>query len=797
MDSFQNLDNTSIKRREEESIDLKKTFYRYIYHWPLFIVTIAFSLTAAFLFLRYSKPVYEIQSTLLIKGEKNGMSETDILSQLDVFGGSMVVENEQEILKSKSLMIDVVKTLNLNVRITTKGRVIDSELYEDVPVDFRVYKAGSIFGLKDFSISFPDSNHYELRSSNGKIDVKGDLNKLQNNSIGVYKIDKAKSFRKYEDQPLFIRFEDPVMVANDCLSRLSVSVPSKQSTLLSLNFQSPDPKRGKDILNTLIKVYNEAALADKNRTTQSTSKFIDERLALITGELVEVEKDVEGFKSSQGLTDISSEAALYLENVRTNDAKLNEVNLKLAVVKDIQNYIDSEAINEKIPGTFGIEDPVLLGQITQLGDLQLRKVNLLATTEAKNPIFNPINEQITATKAAIRANLKNIEASLLSGRRGLTSYNLQYESSIKKIPKQERQFISIKRQQTVKESLYLYLLQKKEEAALSYASAVVDTRVIDPAFASPDPVSPKKSITYIVAFAIGILIPVVGIFMKDLMNDQIVQLVDITDITKVPILGEVVLEGTASTVVVTPDSRSLVAEQFRAIRTNLQFLHVKKENGGGNVTLFTSSMSGEGKSFVATNVATALALSGKKTILLEFDLRKPKISMYLGNDNRIGLSNYLIGQVEIDTIIKASNINGNLFLIGSGPIPPNPSELLVKGSVDDLFAYLVKNYDEVIIDSPPIGLVIDAQILTRVADATIYLIRQGLTSKHQVTTLNNLSESEKFPNMSIIFNGVKVDSRYGYGYGYGYGQGYYSENTNTKDQSRGVLLTEIGKRLRI
>lgn len=324
-------------------VSISEVLRKYTYHWPVFVLGLIICFTSAFLYLRYTTPIYEVSSTLLIKDDKKSASSDDMLSQLDLFGSSKVVENEIEILRSKTLMAAVVKRLNLNVSVKSIGRLIGVEIYEQRPVNFQTFQMTSEYFGKEWKLTFPNQNQYVLEDEETGKKVTGPLNQLQRNFIGTYKVDKTKYFSKLQKDKFSLVFHDPIVVVGNYLGNLSVVVSSKQSTVLKLSFQTAVSKQGQDVLNTLIQVYNEAGLADKNRTTQSTLDFIDERLKLVTGELVEVEKDVEGFKSSQGLTDISSEATLYLENVKANDAKINEVDLKLNVIKDIQRYVNSDS----------------------------------------------------------------------------------------------------------------------------------------------------------------------------------------------------------------------------------------------------------------------------------------------------------------------------------------------------------------------------------------------------------------------------------------------------------------------
>lgn len=764
---------------------------KYLYYWPVLLICIITTLFTALIYLRYSEPIYSVTSTLLIKDDRKGgvAGASDLLNELDVFGSSKVVDNEIEILKSRTLMHEVVKRLNLTISYKAVGRVKTADLYTSRPVNVQIIEFDkSLFG-RMFLLSFPDSLTFVLKDEKSGKFATGRLGKIEKGAFGTFLISRNEEFQMSQS-PITITFEDPLSVTDHYLSQLSVALASKQSTVLSLSFMTTVPRKGADILNMLVQVYNEAAIIEKNKTTASTMQFIDERLKLISGELTSVEKDVEGFKSSRGLTDLSSDANLFLESVKSNDAKLNEINLQISIVQDIIRYVNSNTTGEKLPSTLGIDDPVLLSQITQLGELQLKRDQVLSTTTASNPIVAPLLKQIETTRAGILSSVRNIHASLMTSRSKLESNNLGFQKSIKQIPGQERELISIKRQQSIKESLYLYLLQKKEEAALSYASAISDSRTVDPAYFSGVPVKPKKQMIYLGAFLAGLFIAIAYVYVKGLLATKVENVQEVRKLTSAPILAEIPYYEASESIVVLENARTAIAESFRSLRTNMQYLHAKSSGEQGKVTLITSSMSGEGKSFVATNLAAALALSGKKTVLLELDLRKPKISSYLQLSNKIGLSNYLIGQATIDDILNVSITHQNLFIISSGPIPPNPSELLARKDIDVLVSTLQQSFDEIIIDTPPVGLVTDAQILSRLAHVSIYMVRQGVTYKTQIKQVELLYEADKFPKFNVIVNGVSSNGAYGYGSGYG----YYSEEVNTKRNNLKSLLNNLRKR---
>lgn len=786
-----NMNDLMADASEEQEVNLREMIYKYLYHWPVFILGLIICLFGAFFYLRYTQPIYQVTSTLLIKDQKKSPS-SDILDQLGQSGGSKEVDNEIEILKSRTLMSKVIERLHLNVQYKAEGRVITTDAYDTRPINFIPVAINKEYQNRDLQLSFPDKERYLLKDVLSGKSVTGLLNQLNKNVFGTYKIERINNLSSSLVGNLTIRLSDVSSVVSGYLENLTVETKNKQSTVLELGYQTPVIKQGEDILNTLVQVYNEASLLDKNKTTQRTMEFIDERLAPLTGELTDVEKNVESFKSSQGLTDITSEAEMYLGSVKANDAQLNEVNIKLAVINDIQEFINSNSTGEKLPSIMGIEDPVLMRQIESLGQLYLKRNQMLGTMQPANPLMEPVNKQIEAIRLNISTSISNIKSVLLNTKRLIETNNAGYQGSIKKIPGQERQFVNIKRQQSIKEALYLYLLQKKEETALSYASSVADNRLIDPAIGFPIPIKPKKQSIYLIAFLIGLVLPGVYIFSKDLLNNKIRTKSDISKLTGAPLLGELVYEEGTDPIVVNADSRKAIAEQFRSIRTNLQFIQGKKAEGLGRVTLFTSSVSGEGKSFVASNLGAALAISGRKTVLLELDLRKPKITKYLKLSAKAGLSNYLIGKANYQEILQDSGVHANLKVIGSGPIPPNPSELLIQHEMDELITYLRKHFDEIVIDAPPIGLVTDAQILARLADATIYIIRHGVTLKSNVMQFDALYRQNKFPKFNLVLNGVQLGGSYGYGYGYGYG--YYSDDAKDSKVNLKAILKDFFKR---
>jgi tyrosine-protein kinase Etk/Wzc len=567
-------------QRVEQDIDFRSIISKYLYHWPVYVLSLVILLGLVFLYLRYTPRVYRSQATVLIKDDNKGFG-AGAFKELDLFSGAKVVENEMEILKSKTLVEKVVNDLNLYISYGIEGHVGESDIYDDTPVRLRCINIfpNKIDAPQEFRVKMVNANTMEMSNKAGyKITVKvGEIFVLP---YGAFKFDRdrmnttAKQFN--------LRISNPVETVDAYWTNLNVSIVNKMATVIELAIKDQNPQRGRDFLNKLIRVYEQAAIQDKNQVAESTLRFVDERLSLLSGELTTVEKDVEDFKSSRGLTDISSEAQLFLQNIKENDVLLNKVNIQLKVIEGLEEYVNDPKQKGNVPSMLGIEDPVLGGLIEKLSALELEYDRLKAGSGANNPLLEPIRQQIMSTKVAVKDNVSGIKSTLILTRNKIESQNARVESSIKQIPKIEREFISIKRQQTIKENLYLYLLQKREESALSYASAISDSRLIDAAYTQPNPVSPKKALAYILGFILGLILPTIYIFIKDTLNNKIIQETDITNHTATPILGDIKYEDNSAAIVVTSQSRNAIAEQFRALRTNLQYIHGKNDGKEGN-----------------------------------------------------------------------------------------------------------------------------------------------------------------------------------------------------------------------
>lgn len=739
---------------------------KYLRYWPVFLISIFISLALAYFFVKAGVPVYTIYAKILINNENTGQ---DIKQESTQSSNTKKVDDEIEILKSRTIMEQVVKDLQLWTHYYNIDDMKINDLYTSSPVKFTLVEESQPLGGQIIELIIKDDDSFILKQAHSVSTFP--FGKKIKSAFGIWKLEPSRNLENFRGQTIRISLDNPQGVTNNCLSTFNAYLTANQSSIVEISIKETLPERGADIINRTIKAYNLASIAYKNKINRSTLNFLNDRLDSITSELNVVEKRVEHYKSSRGITDLSSESSLYLDNVKSNDSKLNEVDVQLLVLNEIQNYINSPSNEGKVPATTGITDPALLSMVDQLLKLESQKDKLLANTPEKNPIFIPLNRQINSTKNAIRENIKGIRRSYLTTRNQLNKYNARFESSIKKLPGQEREFITIKRQQSIKEELYIYLLQKREEAGVTNASKLLDSRVIDEAhFGAPQ--VHNGNFSYALALIFGFVFPAGLLFIKDMLNNKVSNLYEIEDAVAVPILGELAFKKSQSSIAILDGNRSMFAEQFRTIRTKLH--HLNGKAGEGKITLLTSGMPGEGKSMISRNLGAVMAAAGRKTVIIDVDLRKPQLAQAFNLSNDIGLSNYLSGTAYIHDIIQPSMVHPQLFIIGAGSETSNPSELLERPALKDLFDWLRIYFDEVILDTPPVQLVTDALILSPYADTNIYVLRQDYTFKSQFKFINQLARENSLKNLHIIFNGVS--STPGYGYANKYAYQYYTED---------------------
>ncbi|QJD96946.1 polysaccharide biosynthesis tyrosine autokinase [Mucilaginibacter robiniae] len=739
--------------------------FRYLKHWPWFVLSLVVFMTIGYFYVKSQVPQYQIEADILIK-DNNQIPNQSVLQQLNLAQPAINLDNELLILKSSSLTKKVVKDLGLQTSYYVKGHLSKRYLYKNTPANVDVLQPSVETYTGEWRVQFVNAN--EVLFAGKRIPV----NQPVKTEAGIIKVTPNLSF--FNKQAFYAVFSTLDAAANQYLKGLGVTPANKTSNMLILTSVNEVPQKGQDYLNKLIDEFNNASIDDKNQTISNTLRFINERLGLLADELGKSENNVQQFKSSNGIIDVSTQASLVLNKLSTVDDGIQKIDLQLEVLKSVESFISNPKSTEvTIPSMLGLDDPTLNTLVPQLGQLLLQREGLLRTIPESNPLVGQINDQIIALKQSINKTIPTVRQVLLQSKRQLQSQNRSNEADIKKVPVKERGLLDVMRQQDIKSTLFSFLLQKHEETGLALAATTADSRIINKAFGTGAPIRPVKSTLYAIFFALGLALPLGIIFAKDFFNNTVRRKSDIDEITRVPVLAQIAHAQESEPLIVSAKPRSMVAEQVRGLRTNLQFLLPDEDS---KVILFTSSISGEGKSFISLNLGASLASTNKKVIILELDLRKPKLLSTLGLERKEGLSDYLIGKIDYHDIIRPVTQQENFYLIESGTTPPNPAELLMNRRLGELINSLKKEYDYIVIDAPPIGLVTDAQIMSRYVDATFFLVRFNYTAKTHIKLINELYRKKIFKRLNIIFNSID-NSSLGY---YNYDYSYYGEEAAKK-----------------
>jgi len=767
-----NTNTSALSHSEDSAIDIPKLLktYRINLHWIL--LSILFCSAVGYAYVKYAVPIYKVNARILVNDEKKGggiSASGDIMGDLGgLLGTKSTVDNEVEILKTNKILRKVVEDLQLFITYYDENDYRTLETY-DSPVRLNIIQMNKKVIPTEIKIDLLNLKQCRI--------IADDLDSVVNyNEVfkmpGVGRISivrNAKVLAEGNEYSAFIR--DLSSAVADLKENLSVGIANKQISIIDLTLDNSIPTKGEDILNRLIFNYVQENLRDKNEIADSTIAFIQRRLLIIGGELGEAEGDIEGFKEQNNLADMSTQGRLLVETSGQYVSELGKVATQISIINSVLEYLDDEEKNKRVlPSTLMPTDVIYGGAIEKYNALLLERGRNLIGLSESNPIILNLDKQIENSRNDIKANLLSTLKGLRITERDLNLRIATSERQIKKVPTTEKNYLKLARQQQIKQELYLFLMQKSEETAISKTANIANSKVIDPPTTDVLPFFPNKKNILLISLFIGLVLPIAIIHLKELLNNKVETKDDIAKITSVPVIGEISHADQENSLAVSRDPRSIISEQFRALRTNLSF-YLKDESE--KVILLTSSASGEGKSFLAINLGHILALSGKRILLLEFDLRKPGLSSKLGLDKGNGYTNYILSKNdEYKKYIKPLSINDNLFLMSSGPIPPNPSELLLSVSTKLLFEELRKDFDYVIVDAPPIGLVTDAQLLYPLVDLCLYLVRQNYTFKDQINIIEDLNNTDKMNNLAIIVNDIKAKSNYGAGYGYGNGYVY-------------------------
>lgn len=767
------------KERHETNLLVQLT-QRYLPFWPMFVVTAAIGLAISWLYLRAETRIYVATAKVLLKDPQKGGGDSKVLDALNIFSEKKIVENEIIVLRSSSILEEVVKGLDLYTAVYNKGKVRIEELYKDnSPVLFRAVDKANINGGGKFFFSV-DWKKKQLSINKQQIAFN---DTVSINGSSYFVIPNMSYNQNLVGKNYYVVFNSVPGAAGAFAGDLKANATSNASTVIEVRLETPVPEKGVDILNKLFEVYNQYAVTDKNLIAAKTLAFIENRLNLVVGQLDSVEKNIQNFKTRESVYDLGSQAGLYMTNVSELDKKSSDVEIQLDVLKDVQDYVNNKG---KKPGTVPsqilISDPTLAGLLTKLYDAEFQLSKAESINGEKSDAVIMGNQAVGRIKTDIRENLGTIRSNLNTVKSNVNSGIALNNGLLSQIPRKERGLLEISRQQAIKNNIYTFLLQKREETALSSAGTTPDLRVLEKG-SSYGPIKPVAKTFYLTGILLGLLVSVIYVLMREQFNRKILFRSEIEDKTKIPVLAEIMFAKVPDTIAISEGKRTIIAEQFRSLRTNLAFMGINEQH---KTLLVTSSIAGEGKSFIALNLAMSFTLTGKKVGLMEMDLRKPKLSKYLDINRDPGITSYLIGKAGIDNIIKETKYP-NLFVISAGPIPPNPTELILNEKFGEMMALLKEKFDYIIIDSAPIGPVTDSQLISGYADSTLYVVRHAHTPKVFLRMIDDLFKQGKFKSMALIFNGLKPRgagifggygySSYGYGYSYGAdsdGYGYYS-----------------------
>ena len=775
--------------QSEEQINIQEILFRYLIHWPWFVVSVIICVVLAWGYLRLTTPVYDISATVLIKDEKKG-GGANMSSELEKMGlngfvsSSSNIENEIEVLSSRTLAREVVNSLGLFVTYMDEDRFPKRELYRTSPVlvSLTPQEADKLPQTMKVGISLQPSGVMDVQIKVGEKDYRKRFEKLpavlptDEGTVAFFANNDTLSSVRPEsvtkERHITAYINRPFAVAKGYAGSLSITPTSKATSVVTVSLMNSNTRRGKDYIDKLLEMYNINANNDKNEVAQRTAEFIDERIGIISKELGSTERDLENFKRSAGITDLTSEAQIALAGNAEYEKKRVENQTQINLVMDLQRYLQGSEY-EVLPSNVGLQDAGVASAIDRYNEMVSERNRLLRTSTESNPAIVNLNASIRAMRGNIQTTLDATLKGLEITRADLAREASRYSRRISDAPTQERQFVSIARQQEIKSGLYLMLLQKREENAIVLAAIANNAKIIDEAQADGAPISPKRMTIYLAALVFGIGIPVGIIYLISLTKFKIEGRADVEKLTSLPVIGDIPLaDEKTGAIAVFENQNNLMSETFRNVRTNLQFM---LENGK-NVILVTSTISGEGKSFISANLAISLSLLGKKVVIVGLDIRKPGLNKVFNIPKKEhGITQFLTNPiVNLMDLVQPSDINKNLYILPGGTVPPNPTELLARDGLEKAVETLKKNFDYVILDTAPVGMVTDTLLIGRVANLSVYVCRADYTRKAEFTLINDLAENNKLPNLCIVINGLDLQKKkYGYYYGYGkYGKYY-------------------------
>ena len=793
-------------QEEGKRVDYKAIFFEYLLYWPVIVGVLVCFIVGAYIYLRYCEPVYSVSSTVLIKQADHSKSGSSAFaSSIQDFGSFSVAndfENELEILQSYTLIKKVVTTLGLYIDYAEDGGFgYDPVMYQTSPIQVwmapeEADRLPSALQIQMECLPQGKVNaalHYQIGKETCSLEKSFDkLPAVFITPVGTLNLSwRTDSVSKRLNSPLFLlaTIESPSVAADKYKMHLTAEPVGDFTSIVKLTCEDVSVRRGVDFLRMLVTQYNNEANEDKNQVATRTAQFIDERIRIINAELGSTESELAEYKQRAGLTDLSADAQLALQESSEYDKQRAENTNQLRLIAFLRSYIDDPKNRyEVIPANVGLADGALVNVIAQYNELLVERKRLLRSSNENNPMLINLDASIAVTRNTVLTTVENVEKGLQITRNSLDLQAGKYQSRINRAPQQERELISITRQQEIKANLYLMLLQKREENAITLAATANNGRIIEEPRRS-GLVAPNTLNIYFVALVLGLFFPIMGIYLVRLLRFKIESRVDVERITNVSVIGDVPLVDNVKTdsVVIKENENGLMEEVFRNVRTNIQYMLQE----GQKVILFTSTVQGEGKSFNAANLAVSFAFMDRRTVVVGMDIRKPKLNHIFGLSGKLpGMTQFLASPSSVDllSLCQPTAVSPNLYVLPSGAVPPNPTELVARKSLEQAIDLLKQHFDYVILDTAPIGMVTDTRLIARVADLSVYVCRAGYTHKNDFELINELEQEKKLPNLCVLINGIDMSKRkngyyysygkygkYGYGKKYGYGYGYGNE----------------------
>lgn len=763
------MNDINFDLKTSESKNLGQVFKSYTKYWPFIAASVIACLVLVFLYLRYlSQNQYEINSTIYLKSISSGKNTGDIEGFRD-FGlikTSQSLEDEIGIITSSGIMEDVITENVLNISFYAKGNIKDVEIYgEEVPIQILIDENADYVPYDQFiDLIFIDETTYQLNTEYEEQEISSThaFGETVNTKYGTFTILKKPEVRditKY--RPLKFILVDKEKLISEYLKNLSVYPDNDTGSLLRMTFISTHKIKGEDILSKLINTYISRTIKYENELAENTIKIIDNRLKLLSGEIENVEKSVVDFKTRNVVTDVSSNADTYIQQANDYKEKASDYQSQINILSQIEQTLLDGSIENSIGGGFSINDRTLTDQISKYNTTLLERQNLSQSAVTSNPMIVKLDATLSNLRRSILQNVQSTKNGLSLAKRNLQDNASRYDARLARVPGMEKQLLDISRDKSTKEGLYLYLLQKREEEVLSLAAPASSTRVINKPKAGIYPISPNKKLTYLAGLLIGLFLPISSIYFKNALNSKITSVEEINSLTETPVVGEISRHTGAKLIVTRQDEReeqSQTLELFRLLRFNLEYLKKDKKN---QTLLITSSIKGEGKTFIAANLALSLASIGEKVALLSLDLRQPTLMRYFNLDEKLGITDFIIKKgIDKESLFQHYNDIPNLKLLGSGIVVGQISTTLMHERIGVLINELKQDFDRIIIDTAPIGLVSDAYAINPYVDSTIYVVRNNFTKKEHLRIVDNIYNNGKLNNCMILFNETEPKEAY-------------------------------------